>query len=69
MDFFARQEQARRKTKWLVLYFMLAVMLLMHSLWPSLLGAAVVLAGLPVRWLLLRNKQLAPEMATETELL
>jgi len=47
----------------------LAVMLLMHSLWPSLLGAAVVLAGLPVRWLLLRNKQLAPEMATETELL
>ena len=47
----------------------LAAMLLMHSLWPSLLGAAVVLAGLPVRWLLLRNKQLAPEMATETELL
>jgi len=33
----------------------LAVMLLMHSLWPSLLGAAVVLAGLPVRWLLVRG--------------
>jgi APA family basic amino acid/polyamine antiporter len=32
----------------------LAVMLLLHSPWPSLLGAAVVLAGLPVRWLLLR---------------
>jgi len=32
----------------------LAAMLLMHSLGPSLLGAAVVLAGLPVRWLLLR---------------
>jgi basic amino acid/polyamine antiporter, APA family len=32
----------------------LAVMLLMHSPWPSLLGAAIVLAGLPVRWLLLR---------------
>jgi len=47
----------------------LAVMLLMHSLWPSLLGAAVVLAGLPVRWVLLRKKQLVPEMATETELL
>jgi hypothetical protein len=27
----------------------------MHSLWPSLLGAAVVLAGLPVRWLLVRG--------------
>ena len=46
----------------------LAAMLLMHSLWPSLLGAVVVLAGLPVRWLLLRNKQAAPELATETEL-
>jgi APA family basic amino acid/polyamine antiporter len=46
----------------------LAVMLLMHSLWPSLLGAAVVLAGLPVRWLLLRNKQITSELATETEL-
>jgi len=33
----------------------LAAMLLMHSLWPSLLGAAVVLAGLPVRWLLIRG--------------
>jgi APA family basic amino acid/polyamine antiporter len=33
----------------------LGVMLLMHSLWPSLLGAAVVLAGLPVRWLLVRG--------------
>jgi len=28
MDFFARQDQARRKTKWLVLYFILAVALL-----------------------------------------
>ena len=32
----------------------LAVMLVLHSPWPSLLGAAVVLAGLPLRWLLLR---------------
>jgi len=32
----------------------LAVMLLMHSPGPSLLGAAIVLAGLPVRSLLLR---------------
>jgi APA family basic amino acid/polyamine antiporter len=46
----------------------LAAMLLMHSLWPSLLGAAVVLAGLPLRWLLLRKKRLVPEMATEIEL-
>jgi Zn-dependent protease with chaperone function len=28
MDFFARQEQARRKTKWLVFYFIIAVVLL-----------------------------------------
>jgi len=34
----------------------LALMLLMHSLGPSLLGAAVVLAGLPARWLLTRNQ-------------
>jgi Zn-dependent protease with chaperone function len=33
MDFFARQEQARRKTKWLVLYFMLAVALLIVSVY------------------------------------
>jgi APA family basic amino acid/polyamine antiporter len=46
----------------------LAAMLLMHSLWPSLLGAAVVLAGLPVRWLLLRGKQTVPELEAETEL-
>ena len=30
---------------------LLALMLLIHSLGPSLLGAAVVLAGLPARWL------------------
>jgi APA family basic amino acid/polyamine antiporter len=30
----------------------LAIMLLLHGLVPALLGAAVVLAGLPVRWLL-----------------
>jgi APA family basic amino acid/polyamine antiporter len=33
----------------------LALMLLLHALGPSLLGAAVVLAGLPVRWLLVRK--------------
>ena len=33
----------------------LALMLLLHGLGPSLLGAAVVLAGLPVRWLLVRK--------------
>jgi APA family basic amino acid/polyamine antiporter len=36
----------------------LAVMLLMHSPGPSLLGAAVVLAGLPVRALLLRTSRI-----------
>src|ERR1035441_8684142 len=33
---------------------LLGAMLLMHNLGPSLLGAAIVLAGLPVRWLLVR---------------
>jgi basic amino acid/polyamine antiporter, APA family len=33
----------------------LAIMLLMHGLVPALLGAAVVLAGLPIRWLLTRK--------------
>jgi basic amino acid/polyamine antiporter, APA family len=46
----------------------LAIMMLMHSPWPSLLGAAIVLAGLPVRWLLLRNRHAAPKLAAETEL-
>ena len=46
----------------------LAAMLLMHSLGPSMLGAAVVLAGLPVRWLLLRKRQSTPQLAVETEL-
>jgi APA family basic amino acid/polyamine antiporter len=35
----------------------LAAMLLMHSPGPSLLGAGVVLAGLPVRWLLVRGNK------------
>jgi APA family basic amino acid/polyamine antiporter len=47
---------------------LLAAMLLLHSLWPSLLGAAVVLAGLPVRWLLVRGKVLAPSVAAESQL-
>jgi Zn-dependent protease with chaperone function len=33
MDFFARQEQARKKTKWLVLYFVCAVILLIVSVY------------------------------------
>jgi APA family basic amino acid/polyamine antiporter len=46
----------------------LAAMLLMHSPVPSLLGAGVVLLGLPVRWLLLRNRHVVPAVATETQL-
>jgi basic amino acid/polyamine antiporter, APA family len=38
----------------------LAAMLLMHSPVPSLVGAAVVLAGLPARWLLTRRSGAAP---------
>jgi basic amino acid/polyamine antiporter, APA family len=45
----------------------LAAMLLLHSLWPSLMGAAVVLAGLPVRWLLVRGTKLAPAASTENQ--
>jgi APA family basic amino acid/polyamine antiporter len=44
----------------------LAAMLLLHSLWPSLIGAAVVLAGLPIRWLLVRGKALAPTAVAES---
>ena len=43
---------------------LLALMLLLHGLAPSLLGAAVVLAGLPVRWLLVRKSSAAPVLAT-----
>jgi APA family basic amino acid/polyamine antiporter len=46
----------------------LAAMLLLHSLWPSLLGAAVVLAGLPLRWLLVHRRATAPAIAAESEL-
>jgi APA family basic amino acid/polyamine antiporter len=42
----------------------LAAMLLLHSLGPSLLGAAVVLAGLPIRWLLVRKTNTVPAVAT-----
>jgi hypothetical protein len=45
---------------------LLAAMLLSHSLWPSLLGAAVVLAGLPMRWLLVRKRAAASALAQET---
>jgi hypothetical protein len=44
----------------------LAAMLLLHGLWPSLQGAAVVLAGLPVRWLLVRGKNTSTALAHET---
>jgi APA family basic amino acid/polyamine antiporter len=45
---------------------LLALVLLLHALGPSLLGAAVVLAGLPVRWLLVRSTNLAPVVAAES---
>jgi len=44
----------------------LAAMLLLHSLWPSLLGAAVVLAGLPARWLLTRPARTLTAKIAET---
>jgi APA family basic amino acid/polyamine antiporter len=45
---------------------LLSLMLLLHALGPSLLGAAVVLAGLPVRWLLVRKTSLTPAVAAES---
>ena len=41
-------------------------MLLLHALGPSLLGAAVVLSGLPVRWLLVRKTNLTPAVAADS---
>ena len=46
----------------------LATMLLMHNLGPSLLGAAIVLCGLPARWLLTRNSGVAAVAATESQI-
>ena len=44
----------------------LAIMLLMHSPGSALLGAAVVLAGLPVRWLLTRRIEVASSVAADS---
>jgi APA family basic amino acid/polyamine antiporter len=44
---------------------LLALMLLLHSLVPSLLGAVVVLLGLPVRWLLVKPRIPQPQAASE----
>jgi APA family basic amino acid/polyamine antiporter len=44
----------------------LAAMLLLHSLVPSLLGAAIVLVGLPARSILTRGNSAASTVVTET---
>src|SRR5271168_4805564 len=41
MDFFQRQDQARRKTKWLILYFSLAVI----SMVVMVYGVALIASG------------------------
>jgi len=46
MDFFARQDQARRKTKWLVLYFIVAVVLLIVAIY---FVSLVVFAGVQAK--------------------
>ena len=46
MDFFARQDQARRKTKWLVLYFILAVAVLITAIYFI---ALIVFAGVQAK--------------------
>ncbi len=45
----------------------LAAMLLLHSLVPSLLGAAIVLVGLPARWLLTRDHTQSPELGSRSD--
>jgi len=44
----------------------LAAMLLMHKPWSALLGAAVVLAGLPAHWLLVRSSRAVPSQVVDT---
>ena len=44
----------------------LAAMLLLHSPIPSSIGAAVVLAGLPMRWLLVRRSSSEPSPESES---
>lgn len=46
MDFFAQQDQARRKTKWLVLYFILAVVLLIVAVY---FVALIAFVGIQVK--------------------
>jgi APA family basic amino acid/polyamine antiporter len=45
---------------------LLAIMLLVHNLGSALLGAGVVLCGLPVRWLLTRRTEIAATVATDS---
>ena len=52
MDFLARQDQARRKTKWLVAYFVLAVVLLILAVYAI---ALVIFSGAPLRHFSLKN--------------
>lgn len=47
MDFFARQDQARRNTKWLVLYFVIAVALIVASVYFAVLFVFQEAAGSP----------------------
>ncbi|MGZ4819519.1 MAG: APC family permease, partial [Terriglobales bacterium] len=44
----------------------LAIMLLIHGRNAALLGAAVVLCGLPVRWLLTRHTEIPSSIATDS---
>jgi APA family basic amino acid/polyamine antiporter len=45
---------------------LLAAMLLLHDHWAALLGAAVVLAGLPARWMLTRGSSTVPAQVVDT---
>ena len=45
---------------------LLAVMLLMHNPGSALLGAGIVLCGLPVRWLLTRRGEVHSSVAADS---
>ncbi|MDR1191560.1 MAG: M48 family metallopeptidase [Verrucomicrobiales bacterium] len=50
MDFFERQAQARKSTRWLVVYFALAVALTIGALYLAAVAGLAEFGSAPVRW-------------------
>lgn len=49
MDFFERQDKARRNTKWLVVYFLMAVVCIIASVYLACLLSVLLVAKRPGR--------------------